>query len=120
MQDYTEKEISAVQKVLAERYKEEIEIFLADCEIQPDKDKSKLVECPAIFWRARDCNFVVVKLAPNRFRGHFFYRPDEHFGGEVPEYTDAVNCTRTLLQFQSDHEREQQGVTSGSTGADLE
>lgn len=119
MIEYTEQEIDAVQKTVDARYKQSVELHLADCEVQPDRSVEKIVECPAIFWQARNCYFVLVKMAADRFRGHFFYRPDEHFDNEQLEYSDPVNCALALLRSQSDHERESQGVTSGATGSDL-
>ena len=119
MPDFTETELEDIQSILENRYKESVETFLADCEIQPDRDNNEIVECPALFWHARNCNFVVVKISDDQFRGQFFYHPEEHFGGDQPEYTNAVNCTLALLQSQSDHEREQHGVRSGITGSDL-
>ena len=117
--DYTEQEIEAVQAAVCVRYKEDVEIHLADCEVQPDRNDELRVECPALFWHARGCNFILVKMSENQFRGHFFYRPDEHYDNELLEYADPVNCATALMMAQSDHERETQGVVSGITGADL-
>ena len=119
MLDFTEEELDAVQDVLRDRFKEVVEMHLADCELQPDKDKDEIVECPAVYWRAQNCNFVMVKLPQNRFKGHFFYRPDEQFTSDQLEYADPINCVTAILRDQADYAREMQGVSSGSTGADL-
>ena len=68
MLDYTEQECLAVQQVLNERYKSPIEVRLADCEVQPDKDCDERAERPAIFWNALDCNFVLIKMADDEFQ----------------------------------------------------
>ena len=119
MLDYTDAEIELIRATLKQRYREDIEIFLADCEIQPDNQVSQLVERPAVFWQAMDCNFIVVKVGENNFQGRFFYYPDEHFGDSQQYYSDAANCVTALLRSQSDQVRESEGVASGSTGADL-
>ena len=117
--DYTEEEFEAVRTAVCIRYREEVEIHLADCEIQPDRNEERRVECPALFWHARGCNFILVKMSKDHFRGHYFYRPDEHHDNENLEYADPVNCATALMKAQSDHEREKQGVISGATGANL-
>ena len=117
--DYTENELDSIQQVLNHRYKTEIEIFLADCEVQLDKEKDEIVERPAVYWRALDCNFVVVKMDENRFEGRYFYQPSEHFTNAQQEYSDVVNCVTALLRSQADQSKEVKGVTSGLTGAEL-
>ena len=119
MLDYTENELDSIRQVLSHRYKAEIEIFLADCEVQLDKEKDEVVERPAVYWRAMDCNFIVVKLDQNRFEGRYFYQPSEHFSNAQQEYSDVVNCVTALLRSQADQSKEVKGVTSGLTGAEL-
>ncbi len=119
MMDFTDEEIKSVQHLVDSRYKESIELHLADCEVQLDVISANIVEKPALFWHARQCNFVMIKLHSDCFRGQFFYNPDEQFDNDQLEYSDAVNCAAALLQSQADHERESQGVLSGSTGSDL-
>ena len=120
MIDYTEQECQAVQQVLNERYKSPVEVHLADCEVQPDKDCDERVERPAIFWNALDCNFVLIKMADDEFQGFFFYQPDEHFASAQQTYSNAVNCVIALLQFQADQFGESQGYVSGATAADID
>jgi hypothetical protein len=117
--NYTENELDSIRQVLSHRYKAEIEIFLADCEVQLDKEKDEAVERPAVYWRAMDCNFIVVKLDQNRFEGRYFYQPSEHFSNAQQEYSDVVNCVTALLRSQADQSKEVKGVTSGLTGAEL-
>ena len=119
MLDYTDEEVVAIRTVLKQRYKQEIETFLADCEVQADPAKDDLIERPAIFWQAHNCNFVVVKMAEDRFEGHYFYRPDEHIASSQQTYTNAVNCTIALLQSQADDVGRSQGYESGKTAADF-
>ncbi len=119
MLDYTNEEVTAIRTVLNQRYKQEIETFLADCEVQADPEKDDLIERPAIFWQAQNCNFVVIKIAVDRFEGHYFYRPDEQIASSQQSYTNAVNCTIALLQNQADDAGRAQGYESGTTAADF-
>ncbi len=120
MLDYTEQEFQSVQQVLNARYKVQIEIHMADCEVQLDKEDEKLVERPALFWSALDCNFVVIKMAAGEFQGFFFYQPDEHFSNAQQTYSDPVNCVTALLQYQADQVGKSQGYVSGVTAADVD
>ncbi len=119
MTDFTDSELEAVQDALYRRYKEEIEIHLADCEVQPDLSDRDIVERPAIFWNALGCNFIVIKMDQSRFHGRYFYNPHEQFPEKHNEYSDVINCASSLLRDEADHARETHGVYSGSTGADL-
>ena len=120
MIDYTEQECQAVQQVLNERYNSLIEVHLADCEVQPDKDRNERIERPAIFWSALDCSFVLINMADDEFRGFFFYQPNEHFASSLQTYSNAVNCVIALLQSQADQFGESQGYVSGATAADFD
>ena len=120
MLDYTEQEYRAVQQVLNKRYKLPVEIYFADCEVQPDKERNERVERPAMFWIALDCNFVLIKMADDEFQGFFFYQPDEHFASAQQTYSNPVNCVIALLQFQADEFGESQGYVSGATAADID
>ena len=106
--------------MLNERYKSPVEIHLADCEVQPDKDCDGRVERPAIFWNALDCNFVLIKMADDEFQGFFFYQPNEQFSSAQQTYSNAVNCVIALLQFQADQFGESQGYVSGATAAEID
>ena len=119
MIDYTDKEIREVEQTLLQRYKETVEVYLADCEVQPDKEKDELVERPALFWQALGCNFIIIKMDEERFEGRYFYNPEDQFGSGQQQYKDVVNCALALLREQADEVREAQGVSSGATGADL-
>ena len=119
MIDYTETEIDAVERTLRQRYREDIEIHLADCEVQPDQKKDEVVERPAIFWQAQGCNFIIIKMDEKRFEGRYFYNPGKQFGSGQQLYKDVANCALSLLRCQADDVRESQGVVTGTTGADL-
>ena len=103
--DFTDKELHIVRDMLAERYGEPIEPQLADVEIQLDADDAAQTACPALFWRARDANLIVLKTAEARYRSQFFY--DEHtaVGTSNEDCEQLESCISTLLQVQADDER---------------
>ncbi len=61
--DFNDSELWVIRVTLKERYGEEREVELADCELQLDPSDPTLTLCPTVFWSARDCNFVVFKVA---------------------------------------------------------
>lgn len=117
--EFSPPQIARVREQLRERYHEEIDIHLADCEVALDSANPETLESyPAIFWYARSANFVIFKLGEDRFRGQFFYTPDEHFGTGQEEYRALDECVATVLKAQSDHERDREGERHGDAGAD--
>lgn len=118
--DFTDPELDIIKDLLQLRFKEAIEIHLADVELPLDPASNELTECPAVFWQARQCSFVVAKTAADEFRCQFFYEPSDQFSTGHSKFDDIGTCVSTLLQVQSDSEREREGVISGSTGEDLQ
>lgn len=119
IRDFTEQEYGLVRDLVAERYKEEVEILPADSELRLDPESSEMTLCPTLFWSRGDVNFVVFKVGDSRYRTQFFYTPREQYGTGREDYDDLAECVTTVLRLQADHERERHGVKSGSTGADL-
>ena len=102
--DFTNEELDVIKKTVAERFGEPKDIELADTEMRLDKSTTQLTNCPAVYWEARDCHFVIVKTGDKRYRNQFFYRGYQQYGTGIEEYDDIFNCTLTLLQVQADHE----------------
>ncbi len=117
--DFSEPELDIIRDLLQLRYKKSVELHLADSELRLDPSSNDLCECPTVFWRERDCSFVIFKTGVREYRCQFFYEPSEQFGTGHTKYDDIQQCVSALLQVQSDSERERQGVISGSTGTDL-
>jgi len=106
--------------MLAQRYRHEVEIHLADSEVCLDagaRDSAAAdaatVSCPTVYWHARAANFVVVKTGAANFRTQFFYTPHEQFGTGIDEYQRLDECVAAALQTQADHERDRDGVRDG-------
>ena len=104
--DFTDSELHLIRQVLVQRYKKDVEIQLADCEIALDKDSEEVTSCPTVFWHAQGANFVVLKAGMFRFRTQFFYTPHEQYDTGIDEYNNLGECVTAVLQIQSDHERE--------------
>ena len=117
--DLDHSELWLIQVRLKERYGEEREYELADCELQRDPSDPTRTLCPTVFWSARDCSFVVFKVAEQQYRYQFFYRGHEQFGTGQKQYNDLAICVTTVLQAQADHEKERAGIRSGLTGDEI-
>ena len=76
-----------------------------------------LTVCPTLYWSERGAHFVVFKVGDARFRCQFFYSDADHYGTGRDEYDDLSFCVRTLLQVQSDHERESASASARATGS---
>jgi hypothetical protein len=117
--EFTAAEISLVEKTLHERYGELVRPEPVDVELKLNPESSTLTSVPALYWMARDAEFVLCKVAPDRFRAQFFYSAAEQYGTGRTEYDNLGDCIVSLLQVQSDEERSRLGVRSGMTGADM-
>ena len=117
--NFTDSELHNVREMLTQRYKKDVEIELADCELRLDRKSEETTSCPTIFWHERGTNFVVFKVGMFRYRTQFFYTPHDQYGTGIDEYNNLDECVAAVLQTQSDHEREQEGVDSGNTGNNL-
>lgn len=117
--DFTEAEHKLVAAFLLERYGKLVPIQLADSELQLGADPAQLTLCPTLYWTERGAHFVVCKVAAGRYRCQFFYSEAEQYGTGHEEYDGLGTCVQTLLQVQSDHERQLARVSSGATAASL-
>jgi hypothetical protein len=117
--DFSESELDTVRTLSQQRFKKEIELHIADAELNLDKGTDVLTECPTLFFQERGCNFALFKTGFSEFRCQFFYDPADQYGTGHSHYNDLTGCVAALLQTQSDHERESRGVKSGATGEDL-
>jgi len=114
--DFTETELWLIKNTLKERYGEDVTVELADSELRLDPAVKTLTLCPTAYWRARGAQFVIFKTGENAYRCQFFYSANEQFGTGREVYDDLGQCVVTLLQVQSDHERDQAGIHPGSAG----
>ncbi|MDD9856986.1 MAG: hypothetical protein OXU96_02885 [Gammaproteobacteria bacterium] len=125
--EFTAAELATIREMLMQRYRNEVEIHLADSEVcldaggrgadpADDRGSPATVNCPTVYWHQRGANFVVVKTGATGFRTQFFYTPHEQFGTGIDEYRSLDECVAAALQTQSDHERDRdQAGASGAT-----
>jgi len=117
--DFTEAEHKGVNTLLLERYGKLVPIQLADSELQLGTNPTDLSLCPTIYWNERGAHFVLCKVGESRYRCLFFYSDAEQYGTGREEYDNLDTCVLTLLQVQSDHERQLANISSGATAATL-
>lgn len=118
--DYTDAEQKLVSATLFERYGKLVPFQLADSELQLDASSEELALCPTIYWAERGAQFVVCKVAADRYRCQFFYSETEQYGTGHDEYNSLGDCVLTLLQVQSDHERQLANISSSATRAKID
>lgn len=120
IEDFTPTEREIVSMLVERRFAQPVEIVEADSELALDPASDELTECPTLYWSARGAHFVVFKAGAQRFRCQFFYSDADHYGTGREDYDDLSFCVRTLLQVQSDHERESASASARATGADAQ
>jgi hypothetical protein len=117
--DFTDIEHKLVAQTLLERYGRPVALEAAEAEIGHDAAGLTLTVCPILYWEEHGARFVVFKLAEGRFRGQFFYSETTQYGTGRDSFDNLGDCVITLLQVQSDHERQMAGIRSGMTSKDL-
>jgi hypothetical protein len=118
--DFTEAEQQLVAAQLLHRYGQPVPLQLADSELQLNPVTLDLTLCPTLYWTERGAHFVVCKVADGRYRSQFFYSETEHYGTGKDEYHDLRECVVTLLQVQSDHERQLANAAERATQAKID
>ncbi len=118
--DFTEAEQEIVSAELHKRYGKQVDVELADSELQLDPASTELTLCPTLYWTERGAQFVICKTGNGRFRSQFFYSDADQYGTGKEEYQGLHTCVVTLLQVQADHERLLANASAGATAANLE
>jgi len=114
--DFSEAELKLADQTLRERYTRTVPIEVADAEIGLGAD---LTTCPVLYWEERGAHFVVFKIADSRYRAQFYYSEAQQYGTGKDSFDNLGDCMITVLQVQSDHERQMQGIRSGMTSKDI-
>jgi len=115
LNDFSQEQQEYVAGLLKQRYGKAVDLQLADSELQLDLLSDELTVCPTLYWSERGAEFVVSKIDHERYRCQFFYSSAEQFGTGHEEYDDIEKCVVTLLQVQSDHERQLAKLSSAAT-----
>jgi hypothetical protein len=116
--DFTDADRWVVETALNERYGRRVGVEPADSEIRLDPKSDAVTTCPTLYWQERGVEFVIFKVADDRYRSQFYYSLTEQFG-TGRDFEDLAECVTATLRLQADHEKERAGVTSGKTGRDL-
>ncbi len=72
--DFTEADRWVVETALKERYGAPVAVELADSEIKLDAAAAEITLCPTFYWEQRGVEFVIFKVAENRYRSQFIIR----------------------------------------------
>lgn len=94
--DYTAAQFNSAQAIINQRYGEAISLHLAD-------NDDPINPCPALFWTARGCNFIVLKTAEAVFAARYFYKTDAQFSTVQQQFNTLEDCVSAVLQAQIDH-----------------
>lgn len=117
--DFSPVDLALAEQTLFERYGERVAVEPVEVELKLDPERSTLTAVPALYWSAREAEFVVCRLPTGGYRAQFFYSPSEQFGTGRDAYDSLGDCLIAVLQVQADEEQSRQGVKTGMTGADF-
>ncbi len=107
-----------VESALRKHYGEIIRVEPGDSEICLNPGSPEITTCPTYYWKFRDVEFVIFKIADNRYRSQFHYSMTEQFGSNR-DFDDLADCVDTTLQAQSAYEKTRGAAPSGMTAAVL-
>ncbi len=101
--DFTDSEFQLANQILLERYGRLVPLQAVEVELLLDPGHKEPTPCPALYWNELGAEFIVAKVADQRFRCQFFYSADEQFGTGRDFYDNLGDCVTNLLQIQADH-----------------
>jgi hypothetical protein len=101
--DFTDSEYQLANQILLERYGRLVPLQAVEVELLLDPEHTEPTPCPALYWNELGAEFIVAKVADQRFRCQFFYSADEQFGTGRDFYDNLGDCVTNLLQIQADH-----------------
>jgi hypothetical protein len=114
--DFTDAEWQLVNQILLERYGRLVQLQSADVELQLDSASDALTTCPSLYWNELGAEFIVSKLADQRYRCQFFYSANEQFGTGRDVYDNLGDCVTNLLQLQADHHQTRSAALTETLG----
>ncbi|OHC69045.1 MAG: hypothetical protein A3H93_09720 [Rhodocyclales bacterium RIFCSPLOWO2_02_FULL_63_24] len=114
--DFTDTEWQLVNQILFERYSRLVPLQAVDVDLQLDPASQALTTCPALYWEALGAEFIVAKVADQRYRCQFFYSAQEQFGTGRDVYDNLGDCVTTLLRLQADHQSTRSSALTETLG----
>ena len=118
--DFTEVDLKLVAQALVERYGQPVPVETGEAEVELIAESGELQNCPVLHWSERGASFVVFKLGDSRYRAQFYYSDALQFGTGKESFDNLGDCVITVLQVQSDHERQMKGIRSGMTAQNFD
>ena len=100
--DFDNDDMVIIQTAVDTRYRRSTALNLADVEVQLEPSNPTLQNCPAVHWKENEANFIIIKTGDSRYRGQFFYNPNEIFAAERDEYHQLSECVDSLLKVEAD------------------
>lgn len=110
--DFSDADTKLARHTLQERYGHDVPIEVADAEIELVPGSGEMTLSPIIYWEERGAHFVVFKIGESRYRAQFYYSEAQQYGTGREFFDNLGDCMITVLQVQSDHERQMQGIRS--------
>ncbi len=105
IKDFNDTETWTIQETLNERWgKNKVHLEPADVEIRLRPSDRELTEVPAVFWEYNGSNFVIFKVADDRYKAQFYYKGRQQYGTNISEFDNIHDCVVTVLQVHADLE----------------
>ncbi len=117
--EFTASERELVAKILRQRFGHPVALETAETELRIEPEDDGATSCPTYYWRERGVDFVLCRVASERYRAGFFGADTDTTALGADDREDLRDCLLTLLRLQSDSEQRSAGIASGVTAADL-
>lgn len=111
---FSASDLALVQATLKERFCHDVEVQEVETEVRLSPADRELTLCPALFWKAEGCAFVVSKTGPAGYRAMFYYSVKDRYTTAREEYDNLGDCIITLLKAQEEIGRQHAEETGQS------
>ncbi|MGQ9862584.1 MAG: hypothetical protein ACUVSD_11320 [Thiobacillaceae bacterium] len=111
---FSASDLALVQATLKERFGHDVEVQEVETEVRLSPADRELTLCPALFWKAEGCAFVVAKTGPAGYRAMFYYSVKDRYATAREEYDNLGDCIITLLKVQEEIGRKRAEETGQS------
>jgi hypothetical protein len=114
--DFDDADRWLVENTLKRHFGVIVRVEPGDCEMPADPGSTAATTCPTYYWKVRDIEFVVLKIAANRYLSQFHYSTAEQFGSNR-DFDDLADCIESTLRALSEYDKTR--ATAGITAAAL-
>jgi hypothetical protein len=121
--DFTGADRWIVETALRQHYGHIVTVEPADSEIRQIRLYSAAPEItvyPTYYWEQDGVEFVIFKVAEDRYRSRFMYSASEQFS-TGDDFDNLAECVSITLRLQDKHAKEDEtkSQTAGCSGAEL-